>query len=180
MDSAEQEDAFRDGRIDLGILQSPPADAERWLRVEKVYTDALVAALPEPHRLAARRIALGDLATESFVLFPRSVDPALYDEIITRCRSAGFSPSVVQEAAGWHTLSGLVGAGVGVAFVPRSLSKIERPGVVYRPVADLSDDMEMFAAWKKGEKSPVRERFVTALRAVAGAGKKTSRGRGRR
>lgn len=168
MDSAQQEDALREGRIDLGILQSPPPDAERWLRVDRVYTDALVAAVPETHRFAARsRIALADLATDSFVLFPRSVDPALYDEIIARCRSAGFSPRVVQEAAGWHTLAGLVGAGVGVAFVPRALSKIRRPGVVYRQIRDLSVEMAMFAVWKKEEKSPVRERFVTALRAVA-------------
>ena len=174
MDSAQQEDAFRDGRIDLGLLQSPPADADRWLHVEQVYSDALVAAVSETHGLAARtRISLGDLTAESFVLFPRAGDPVLYDEVIARCRSAGFSPSVVQEAAGWHTLAGLVGAGVGVAFVPRSLSKIRRPGVVYRPVRDLSVEMEMFAAWKKNEKSPVRERFVTALRAVAGAGTKS-------
>ena len=176
MDSAQQEDAFRDGRIDIGILQSPPADADRWLQVEQVYTDPLVAALPETDRLASRaRIALSDLVAEPFVLFPRSVAPALYDAIIARCRSAGFSPRVVQEAAGWHTLAGLVGAGVGVAFVPRSLSQIQRPGVVYRPVRDLSVEMGLFAAWKKGERSPVRERFVTSLRAVAKEGTKPAK-----
>src|SRR5918998_2662290 len=47
MDSSHQVDAFRDGRIDLGILHSPPPDADRWLRVEPVYTDPLVAAIPQ-------------------------------------------------------------------------------------------------------------------------------------
>jgi DNA-binding transcriptional LysR family regulator len=178
MDTAEQEDAFREGRIDIGILQSPPADSDRWLHVERVYTDAIVAAIHDTHRLAKRtRLALADLSAESFVLFPRPVAPALYDDIITRCRAAGFSPRVVQEAAGWHTLSGLVGAGVGVAFVPQSLSLIKRPGVVYRPVRDLLVEMQMCAAWKKGDKSPVRERFVTALRAVAGAKPKSRKKR---
>jgi DNA-binding transcriptional LysR family regulator len=180
MDSAHQEDAFRDGRIDLGILQSPPADAERWLRVEQVYTDPLVVALPATHAFACRtRIALADLRADSFVFFPRNTDPALYDEIVSRCRSAGFSPRVVQEAAGWQTLSGLVAAGVGMAFVPRSLSKIKRPGVEYRPVRGLSVEMSILAAWRKGERSPVRERFVTALRAVASAGRKARDRRGR-
>ena len=171
MDSVQQAEAFRDGRIDLGILHSAPADAERWLRVEPVYTDPLVAAIPEAHgRLGARaRIALGDLAAESFVLFPRPVSPAVYDDIIARCRAAGFSPRVVQEATGWHTLVALVGAGVGVAFVPKSLTQVERPGVLFRPVRDLAVDVPVSAAWKKAEKSPVRERFVTALRAVARA-----------
>jgi DNA-binding transcriptional LysR family regulator len=139
----------------------------------------MVAALPHTHRLARRtRLSLGDLSEEAFVLFPRSGRPALYDDIIAQCRSAGFSPRVVQEAAGWHTLAGLVVAAVGVAFVPRSLARLQRPGVVYRPVRDLTVEMQMSAAWKRGEKSPVRERFVIALRAVAHARPRSGRGAG--
>jgi len=180
MDTFQQAEALRDERIDLGILHSPPADADRWLRLEPVYADPMVAALPQTHRLVGRtRPALGDLAAESFVLFPRHVAPVLYDDIIARCRSVGFSPRVVQEAAGWHTLAGLVGAGVGVAFVPRSLAQLQRPGVTYRPVRGLSVEMGMSAVWKQGEKSPVRERFVTALRAVARARPRTTDGGGR-
>jgi len=180
MDTFQQAEALRDERIDLGILHSPPADADRWLRLEPVYADLMVAALPQTHRLVGRtRPALGDLAAESFVLFPRHVAPVLYDDIIARCRSVGFSPRVVQEAAGWHTLAGLVGAGVGVAFVPRSLAQLQRPGVTYRPVRGLSVEMGMSAVWKQGEKSPVRERFVTALRAVARARPRTTDGGGR-
>lgn len=176
MDSAQQEDALRDGLIDVGILQRPPPDADRWLRVEPVYTEALVAAFPHKHGLARRtRVALNDFAAEPVVLFPRPTDPVLYDGIIASCRHAGFSPRVVQEAAQWHTVAGLVAAGVGVAFVPRSLSGIRRPGVVFRGVRGLSVTMEMFAAWRKGDRSPVRERFVTALRAVASSGKSKSK-----
>jgi DNA-binding transcriptional LysR family regulator len=118
---------------------------------------------------ACARLALGDLAAEPFVLFPRPVAPGLYDDVIARCRTAGFSPRVVQEAAGWHTLAALVGAGVGVTFVPRSLTTFQRPEVAYRPVRDLSVHIRMSAVWKRGERSPVRERFVTTLRAVARA-----------
>ena len=169
MDPIEQAEAFRDGRIDLGILHSLPADADRWLRAESVYDDALVAAIPGAHALAGRsRISRSSLAAESFVLFPRYAAPALYDAIIASCRSAGFSPRIVQEAEGWHTLAGLVGAGVGVAFVPQSFTNFARPGVVYLPVRGLAVNVEMSAVWKRGDKSPVRERFVTALHAVAG------------
>jgi DNA-binding transcriptional LysR family regulator len=170
MSSAEQEESLRDGRIDLGMLDSPPPDAERWLHVEAVYSDPLVAALPDSHRLAARtRLGLADLAGDPFVLFPRSGSPRLYDDFITSCRAAGFSPRVVQQAAGWHTLAGLVGAGVGTGFVPQSLANAQRPGIVYRRVRGLTVAVEMSAVWKKGDKSPVRDRFVTALRAVAHA-----------
>jgi DNA-binding transcriptional LysR family regulator len=172
LDSLQQADALRDGRIDIGILHSPPADAERWLQTASIYTDPLVVALPQSHRLAKRaHVRLADLAADSFVLFPRSSGPALYDDIIARCRSAGFSPRVVQEAVGWNTLSGLAAAAVGVAFVPRSLALLKRPGVIFRPIRMPSSDleMEMTAVWKRGDRSPVRERFVTVLQAVARA-----------
>ena len=130
----------------------------------------MIAAVPGTHRVASQtRVALGAFAEESFVLFPRTDAPRLYDDIIASCRAAGFNPRVVQEATAWHTLASLVGAGVGLAFVPRSLTSFQRPGVVYRSVRALSVGMEVSAAWRRGDKSPVRERFVTALRAVARA-----------
>ncbi len=176
MDPREQAEAFREGRIDLGILHSPPPDADRWLRVESVYSEPLLAAIPHGHRLARRaRPALDDFASEPFVLFPRHVGPELFDGIIARCSSAGFSPRVVQEAVGWPTLAGLVAAGVGVTFVPRSLVHFRRPEVVYRPVRGLNVEMTTSATWKHTAKSPVRERFVTALRAIGRAKKRAGR-----
>ena len=170
LDPLQQADAFQDGRIDIGILHSPPLDAARWLRVEPIYTEPVILALPKSHALASRsRLALASLAEEPIVSFPRVVGPEMYDDIIARCRAAGFSPRIVQEAAGWHTLASLVGAGVGVGFVPRSIAEFQQHGVVYRAVRDLGVKMSLAAVWKRADRSPVRERFVTALRAVAGA-----------
>jgi DNA-binding transcriptional LysR family regulator len=130
----------------------------------------MLAALPEGHRLAAKaRLALRELADEPFVLFPRPAAPALYDALTAACRAAGFGPRVVQEAAGWHTAAGLVAAGVGVAFAPRSVAELRRPGVAYRPARGLAVEVGMSAVWKRGDRSPVRERFVTALRTVGRA-----------
>ena len=180
LDPLRQAEAFRDGRIDLGILQYPPLDADRWLGVELIYTEPVVLAVPGDHRLAGRaRFTLSSLAAESFVLFPRHISPPMYDDIIARCRAVDFSPRVVQEAAGWHTLASLVGAGVGVGFVPRSLTRFQQHGVSYRTVRDLGVDMALSAVWKSGEKSAVRERFVTALRAVAGTRPQAAAGRAR-
>jgi len=181
MDPSQQAEALRDGRIDLGVLQSPPADADRWLRVESVHTEPLVAALPRGHRLLNRpRLVLADFADEPFILFPRHVAPALYDDILARCRAARFTPRVVQEATGWHTVTSLVSAGVGVAFVPRSLAQSRQPGVAYRPVRDLRTDMGLWAVWKRGETSPVRQRFVTVLKTVAHARSRPASRRRRR
>jgi DNA-binding transcriptional LysR family regulator len=170
LDPLRQADAFQEGRIDIGILHSPPLDAARWLRVEPIYTEPVILALPKSHALASRsRLTLASLADEPIVSFPRVVGPEMYDDIIARCRAAGFSPRIVQEAAGWHTLASLVGAGVGVGFVPRSIAEFQQHGVVYRAVRELGVQMSLAAVWRRAERSPVRERFVTALLAVAGA-----------
>ena len=170
LDALRQAEAFQDDRIDIGILHSAPLDAARWLRVEPVYTEPVILALPKTHALARRsRLALAAFAGEPFVGFPRIVAPEMYDDIIASCRRAGFSPRLVQEAAGWHTLASLVSAGVGVGVVPRSIAEFQQPGVVYRPVRDLAVEMALLAVWKRAERSAVRERFVSALKSVAGA-----------
>ena len=169
LDALRQAEAFQEGRIDIGILHSAPLDAARWLRVEPIYTEPVILALPKAHPLAGRsRLALSALANEAFVGFPRVVAPEMFDDIIVSCRRAGFSPRIVQEAAGWHTLASLVSAGVGVGVVPRSIAEFQQPGVVYRSVRDLSVEMALLAVWKRAERSAVRERFVAALKAVAG------------
>jgi DNA-binding transcriptional LysR family regulator len=169
LDALRQAEAFQDGRIDIGILHSPPLDAARWLRVEPFYEEPVILAVSKAHALAARaRLTLSALEEESFVSFPRIVAPEMYDDILARCRAAGFSPRIVQEAAGWHTLASLVSARVGIAFVPRSIAEFQQAGVIYRPVRGLDVRMSLAAMWKRAERSPVRERFVAALKAVAG------------
>ena len=144
-------------RIDIGILHSPPLDAARWLRVEPIYAEPVILALPRTHPLAKRsRLALASLADESFVGFPRVVAPEIFDDIIASCRRAGFSPRIVQEAAGWHTLASLVSAGVGVGVVPRSIAEFQQAGVVYRSVRTLDVEMSLSAVWKRSERSPPR------------------------
>ena len=59
--------------------------------------------------------------------------------------------------------------GVGVALVPGSFSELRRPGVVYRPVRGPGVDVDLWAVWRRGDASPVRERFLAMLRAAAGA-----------
>jgi DNA-binding transcriptional LysR family regulator len=168
MSSFQQAEALRQGRIELGIMHSPPPDAARWLSVERVFADPVVVALPRGHRLAKRaRLALRELSAEPFLLFPRYVAVVLHDRVIAACREAGFSPLIVQEATQMQTIVGLVAAGLGVALVPGSIVQLRRPGVAYRPVRDPAIDMGTWAAWKADEPSPVRERFLSAIREAA-------------
>ena len=79
-----------------GSLRGPVNEPA--LAADIVLEEALVAALPSGHPLGARkRLGLAMLAKEPFVLPARSRGPGFHDQILAMCRTAGFSPRVVQE-----------------------------------------------------------------------------------
>ena len=88
---------LREGRIDVGFLR-PPVDEDTF-SVATIYQEPLVVALPEAHPLAnGASVSLRSLSSELFIFFPRSIAPGLYDQIISLCQQADFSPTVAQEA----------------------------------------------------------------------------------
>ncbi|MFF4910171.1 LysR family transcriptional regulator [Streptomyces sp. NPDC001260] len=103
---------------------------------ERLLTEPLWLAVPPGHRLARRRRArLAEVAEEPFILLRheqglRSVTEAL-------CRAVGFTPRAGFEGDEVATLRGLVGAGLGVALVPRPHSAAPARGPSYLQVTDV-------------------------------------------
>ncbi len=128
---------LRDGKIDIGLMRPPIIEPD--VTSEIVFEESLVIALPASHQLATvDSIDLRLLAREPFILFPRQLAPGLYDPIITICQAAGFSPLVVQECIQMQTIVSLVSANMGVSIVPESIQQVQRAGVVYKPIQDLT------------------------------------------
>lgn len=149
--------ALQAGELDAGFLyrqgELPPGLARRPIR-----EDALVAALPRGHRLAAGRRALRpmDLAGEPFVWFPRAVAPAYFDRAMAAFAAVGLVPRVVQEGASDSVMLSLVSAGVGVSLV-NSVARWRRPdGVVLRDVAGLDLPLPLDLVWREPPAPPMR------------------------
>jgi DNA-binding transcriptional LysR family regulator len=151
-------------RMDVGFLLSPVKD-ER-LGVLPLLREPLIAALPERHPLARGRrpMSLQRLADSPFIMVPRHVAPGLYDDVVSFCRQAGFSPRVEQEAVQMQTIVSLVSAGLGVALIPASLRHIGRKGVAYRELSEESPLTEIALAWRAKDARPALQRFVEAVR----------------
>jgi DNA-binding transcriptional LysR family regulator len=131
LSTAEQLEALRRGAIDAGVVRESGSAEE--LRKLPLLREPFVAVLPPRHRARRRRpIPLAEFAEEPFVLFPREVATTLYDEVMDLCRSAAFTPRVVQEAREWMTIVGLVEAGLGVSLVPASFARLRWGGVAYQ------------------------------------------------
>jgi DNA-binding transcriptional LysR family regulator len=151
-----------EGNIDVGFVR-PPVDLPG-LESEVIFQEPLMVALSEYHPLCQdKTVAVRSLMNESFIQFPRVLAPGLYDPIISLCQQAGFSPNVVQEAIQMQTIVSLVAAEMGVAIVPASLQNLQRKGVVYKPLAEVTPLVAIALVWRKFP-SPAVQRFVEVAR----------------
>ncbi|MFY9510779.1 MAG: LysR substrate-binding domain-containing protein, partial [Rubrivivax sp.] len=160
-----QLDAFAAGEIDAGFVLhaegAAPAGLSAWLALR----EPLVMALPEGHALAARSsLPFARVAEEPLVIFPRAIAPSLFDAIVGHYRTQRTTPRIVQEAIQMQTIVNLVSAGLGLAWVPASLMQLQRPGVVYRPLAGTPLHCETSLVWAEPA-PPVLQRFVGHVRA---------------
>jgi DNA-binding transcriptional LysR family regulator len=165
-------DMLARGSIDLALsmeCESAPApDDARFERVA-LMGDVLDVALPHAHPLAGSdAVALTDLAGEPFVAPPRgwSCD----DVIRAGCAAAGFSPLVAHRSGDWTAVLALVGAGLGVAAIPRLAQDAPPAGVCIRPIAGPAPCRHLFLASRRGAgRHPALRVVVETLREVAGA-----------
>ena len=189
MPPQDQLDALKAHAVDVGFVRGAVFDKD--LATERVRRERLVVALPSDHPLVnahAKRtkISLATLADESWIVFPRVRGPSFFDQFISLCRDAGFSPRIVQEAPQLDIIS-LVAAGFGVAVVPSSVSALGRSGVVYLEIAG-GPRADLLAAWRADETSAAVHEFLAAVRvwgaeqqvsAAGAAGRSRGQARGR-
>src|SRR3984893_15581387 len=160
----QQTPELETGTLDVGLLTAP-VDRPT-LCCHRVWRERMIVAIPAVHALARSTapILVRRLASEQFVMFPRSIAPALYDDVIQFCRRGGFSLTIAQEVAQSHTIISLVSAGLGLAIVPESMQGLRRAGVAYRSFREEGPSMETLVAYKKDRISPLVENFVNLAR----------------
>jgi DNA-binding transcriptional LysR family regulator len=124
-------------------------------------TDRLAVALPSGHKLAGHKsIKLADVSEENFVLFPRSISPAYFDDVVIACRGAGFSPRILHEAMSVASQLAFVACGQGVAIVPSALKHMNTTGVSIKPLRDAVDVVTIAVAWNKHRPNPSVDALV--------------------
>ncbi len=154
-------------RVDAGLLIPPlPDKARAELDYLKVLSEPLILAAPAGLEAlhGAGPVSLRDLPPLPLIIFPRPIAPALHDAILACFRAAGITPEIGQQAIQMQTIVSLVSAGMGLALVPQSVSKLMRPGVEYRSLVDDSPQVETGLAWRRDNRSPVLNGFLDLLR----------------
>lgn len=130
-----------------------------------LFKKELFLAMPEDHRLTSKRsVTLEDVSKERLIIFPRAGHPDLYDGILEAFTSKGYLPDIRQEVAGISGVTALIAAGMGVSFVPEN-TRIQRKGIVTRPLEDDFPTMDIYMVWKKGEPAAAVQRFLDEVTA---------------
>ena len=165
--------AFERGEIDVGFMLHAPGPlpaAPASLRSLSLGVEPLVLALPDAAPWAkARRLRPADLLAQPLVIFPRTATPSLYDAVLAFYHRHGATPVIAQQATQMQTIVNLVSAGLGIALVPKAVTQLQRPGVVYRPLpsalAELAPHCETSVLWPL-DAAPAVTRFVECVRAL--------------
>jgi len=158
-----QTEEIDNGSIDLGFVHLPIV--EDGLSLLTVLEEPMVVAIPKTHPLAGQtHIALPSLAGDRFILFPRYVASGFYDQVLSACQQAGFTPNVIQEAKLMQTIVCLVAGGMGVALVPASLKNLQRTGVIYTALEEQIPPLKTALIWRQDNTSFVLHQFITVVR----------------
>jgi DNA-binding transcriptional LysR family regulator len=111
---------------------------------------------------------MGDLTTERFIVVEREVWPSWYDDILSKCRDAGFSPIIRQHVKEIQTVVSLVAAGLGISIVPRSTINLHARDVAYVSIEGEAPRVEMSIGWRADDKSNTVKQFIGTVTRIIG------------
>jgi DNA-binding transcriptional LysR family regulator len=173
MDTTDALEALRRGEVDLALLR---LDRDRApIRLRPLGRDALVAALPEGHPLAAddAPLPLAALADEPMLVLPRGISPAYSDAMVAACRAAGFAPRATREVGSAMAQLGFVAAGLGVALVSAGMARLRPPGVAFRMLEGPINAVGVALAWNAERENEATRLALDLAEGLFGAARPT-------
>jgi len=160
----EQVMALRQGRVLIVFERLLPSN-EPDLEIELVAREPLVVAMSSAHPLARKRLLrFAQLEGQKIIL---GSSPVAAATAVDLCRRHGFEPQFAPAASDLVMASLQACLGAGVALVPRSITHVDFPGIVYRPLeSDPAAFMDLHCYYIRGEKSPLLQVMLDTVRAA--------------
>lgn len=165
--SSRLEQLTASGQTDLSLLSLPLEDpALEWV---PIIEEEICLALPPEHPLVINHnpIHISDLAAEPFIVLKKG--QGFRQIALELCRHAGFEPRIVFESSNIETVQSLVAAGMGIAFVPKMMTRAKSSEFIpaYLPIAPPSPSRTLVIASRKGRYlSKAAEAFIETMKAT--------------
>lgn len=157
--------ALSSQQLDL-IFVRKPAPVHVGLQSLHVLDEALIVALPSNHLLVdcPEPIALTALEPHDFVAYRRISGQDLFDNILSNCYQAGFSPRIIQETPRLTSSLNLIAAGIGLSIVPEAMRDFWSAQIVYKQLsADTPCRAPIYAIYAKDSDNPCLAHFLKCL-----------------
>jgi DNA-binding transcriptional LysR family regulator len=138
LSSEAQLEEIADGRLDVGLLRLPVLRQREGVRVEPLYSEQLLLAVPPINPLANSNtpIELEQLKDEAFISIPHPQRGGLSYLSAELCMRAGFFPKSARVMSRKTTQLQLIQAGFGIALLPKSMQDIAPANLHFLPLAD--------------------------------------------
>ncbi|WP_051161552.1 LysR family transcriptional regulator [Nocardia brevicatena] len=154
--SAENITALAAGRCDLAFVTR--RDDTTAFACAAVTEEPLTALVAAGHRFADRRsLTFADLRGEPRIVLSRRAEPELHAKYYAD------NTNIVLEADQIDTMLALVATGIGIACAPRSVTRLQLPGVVTVPI-DPPELAGISVIWDPATLSTPAQRFLEILR----------------
>jgi DNA-binding transcriptional LysR family regulator len=153
LDPPQQLAAIAEGRLDAGLIR-PPRSLPAGVSAQVFHREGLCVALAIDHPLArGGAVRPADLANEAFISPRYAEDPGIVGHLERVATVGGFAIETVHEVGEFVAALSMAAAGYGVVVGPQSLSGFNVPEVVFRPLADVDDTVELAVAFRTAEPS---------------------------
>ncbi|MGE4336391.1 MAG: LysR family transcriptional regulator [Pigmentiphaga sp.] len=155
----KQMDALYARQIDVAIgrqLGSAPG------LVSKVIAQrSFLVAVHVRHPLARKHeVALVDLSAETLITPQRRLGPSFHGHLMAMLSKARLNLQITHEAIHMPIVPGLVAAGMGVGIVSDELRNLEVRDVVYRPLIEGRNAVQIALSWHQDNDSRTLAQFV--------------------
>ncbi|KFL26576.1 LysR family transcriptional regulator [Devosia sp. 17-2-E-8] len=143
---------LRADRLDVAFVVGTPELPDCHSR--PIWTEPLVAVLPEGHRLAGQSaITWADLAGETFLVRHGGTGPQVHDHIVLRYAGRWPAPSILRFDVERGTMLSMVGQGFGITIVGAATALLPTSGITFLPFADEPEPVAFTAVWSPFNRS---------------------------
>ncbi len=162
LNNQQQLDALRTDTIDIGFMRSNQVDSG--MKFKSVFTETFSVVLPKNHPINAHNFEhIGQLADESFILFPNDHSPFYYQQIINLCADRDFTPNIVHKSIHVPAILKLIENGMGVSIIPTSFALNQSASVRFIELKDIPQRTQLYAVWNKMNDNTALPYFLKML-----------------
>jgi DNA-binding transcriptional LysR family regulator len=161
--------ALKAGDLDLAFVRAPIRDGS--LRTQLLWRERMLAVVPADHAAAAGEVAdAAALTTLPLILLDRRTNPAMHDEILALCRTAGVEPTLGPPLRELQEGEALVATGAGWFLTSEANAPVDVPGLAVRPLPGPTPRTGVSLTWRGAGLTAPAAAFIAVAREAATAG----------